>query len=99
MKPSSPPSPERSTCCDGNGCPNCNDSGLLVDQPAAVVQYWGASDAPHDGPGWYYYDSEYQDEGSVGAFETRELAVAHAQSSCYRIEADQDGAEPQKVIR
>ena len=34
----------------------------------------------HDGPGWYYFDSEYTDEGSVGAFETRDEAVEHARA-------------------
>jgi hypothetical protein len=34
----------------------------------------------HDGPGWYYYDSEYPDEGSVGAFASCEAAMAHAKT-------------------
>ena len=32
----------------------------------------------HDGPGWYYTIDDYPDEGSCGAFATREDAVAHA---------------------
>ena len=32
----------------------------------------------HDGPGWYYVDVEYPDEGSCGAFATKEAAIAHA---------------------
>jgi hypothetical protein len=32
----------------------------------------------HDGPGWYYWDTDYPDEGSVGAFESKEECVAHA---------------------
>lgn len=35
----------------------------------------------HDGPGWYYWYSEYPEEGSVGAFATEEKARAHAKSS------------------
>lgn len=78
--------PEPSTCCAGNGCVNCNDSGLLIDQPVAVVEHWDKDDAPHSGPGWYYYDEEYQDEGSVGAFATRDEAEAHARDAGYRFE-------------
>lgn len=37
----------------------------------------------HDGPGWYYLDDEYPDEGSVGAFATREEAEAHAKQCGY----------------
>ena len=29
----------------------------------------------HDGPGWYYWDDEYPEEGSCGAFDTREAAI------------------------
>jgi hypothetical protein len=32
----------------------------------------------HDGPGWYYWDTDYPDEGSVGSFATKEECVAHA---------------------
>ena len=32
----------------------------------------------HDGPGWYYWETEYPDEGSTGAFPTPETAEAHA---------------------
>jgi len=35
----------------------------------------------HDGDGWYYWDSEYPEEGSVGAFESLEAAVKHAAES------------------
>lgn len=83
------PTPARSTCCDGAGCLNCNESGLLEEQPEATVVHWEANDAPHDGPGWYYYDQEYQDEGSVGAFATREEAEAHARDAGYRFDPPQ----------
>ena len=33
-------------------------------------------DDAHDGPGWYLYYVDYPDEGSIGAFKTREEAVA-----------------------
>jgi len=78
--------PQPSTCCSGNGCHNCNDSGLLVDQPVAIVVECYEMDGAHDGPGWYYWDNEYRDEGSVGAFATREEAEAHAKDAGYRFE-------------
>lgn len=37
----------------------------------------------HSGPGWYYWDSEYPDEGSVGPFTTREEALEHARAAGY----------------
>lgn len=43
-----------------------------------VFVYW--ADA-HDGPGWYYYDSEYPEEGSVGAFNSEEQARQHARDA------------------
>ncbi len=36
-----------------------------------------------DGPGWYYWDDEYPEEGVVGAFATREEAEAHAREAGY----------------
>ncbi len=33
----------------------------------------------HDGDGWYYWEEEYPEEGSVGAFPTREEAIGHAE--------------------
>lgn len=39
----------------------------------------------HDGPGWYYTIDEYEDEGSCGAFSTREEAVAHAERCGYAV--------------
>lgn len=43
----------------------------------------------HDGDGWYYWDAEYPDEGSVGAFGTRKEALEHATES-----GDYAGEEP-----
>jgi hypothetical protein len=37
----------------------------------------------HDGPGWYYTIDEYEDEGSCGAFPSRDAAIAHAKSDGY----------------
>lgn len=37
----------------------------------------------HDGPGWYYTIDEYEDEGSCGAFPTREAAIDHAMACGY----------------
>lgn len=54
---------------------------LLLDAPDAVLVEGDAS--AHDGPGWYYYDSEYPDEGSVGAFGTAKEAREHALAAGY----------------
>jgi hypothetical protein len=42
------------------------------------VEYFAEA---HDGPGWYYYDDEYRDEGSVGAFATEAEARTHAEAA------------------
>lgn len=39
---------------------------------------YGTGDPWHDGPGWYYWDEEYTDEGVCGAFETLKEAEEHA---------------------
>lgn len=51
------------------------DSGAALEERVRFV--WGDGDW-HDGPGWYYIDREYPDEGSCGAFTTRLLAWEHA---------------------
>lgn len=38
----------------------------------------------HDGAGWYYVDDEYPEEGSCGAFATREECAAHAAATGYQ---------------
>lgn len=53
--------------------------------PEAVILV--GDESSHSGPGWYYYDAEYPDEGSCGAFETREEAIAHAREAGYAIRA------------
>ena len=35
----------------------------------------------HDGPGWYFWEAEYPDEGSCGAFATPAEAKAWARKS------------------
>lgn len=57
-----------------NALSNDDEGG---EDPAEVVVLQCGSEA-HDGPGWYYYYVEYPDEGSVGAFATRDEAVEHA---------------------
>lgn len=49
---------------------------------ALVVE---GDDTWHGGPGWYYYDTEYPDEGSVGPFPCATDACAHATRSDYRV--------------
>jgi hypothetical protein len=40
----------------------------------------------HDGPGWYYWDEEYPEEGACGAFPTKEAAVNHAKEGLGEVE-------------
>ena len=49
-------------------------------KPYAVISYGQGS----YGPGWYYSDKEYPEEGCVGAFRTRKQAVKHAEENGYR---------------
>jgi hypothetical protein len=46
-----------------------------------VFVYW---EDGHSGPGWYYYDREYPDEGSCGAFSSRSEAEEHAKDAYAR---------------
>jgi hypothetical protein len=48
-----------------------------VDGPAS--KQW------HGGPGWYYWDESYPDEGSVGPFKTEAEARVHATQGDYEI--------------
>jgi hypothetical protein len=56
----------------------------LVLTSRAVVKYW---EEAHDGPGWYYYDEELPEEGSVGRFDTKEQAEAHAREHDYIVDS------------
>lgn len=48
----------------------------------ATITYY--EDA-HDGPGWYYIDDVYPDEGSVGAFNSCSEAAEHAEATGYTV--------------
>lgn len=52
------------------------------DKPKAVVRY-GAD--WHDGPGWYWWSSDLPEEGSNGAFASKEIAITDAESSGYDV--------------
>lgn len=58
------------------------EDALADDRPVARVMLGDGT--CHDGAGWYYVEDECEDEGSVGAFTTREEAVAHATEAGYR---------------
>ncbi len=71
------------------------DRADLEDEVApAIVTHF---DSGHDGPGWYYIAQDYPDEGSVGSFETRAEAVAHAVDGGYRIELNSDDFHDRNV--
>ena len=73
---------------DHSPCPCCDDA------PIAVIKQ--GDDTWHDGAGWYYVDDEYPDEGSCGAFATRDEAVDHARESGYAVAPEKltTGAKP-----
>lgn len=58
--------------------PDTGDPENTGDGPAPATLHEGDA-AWHDGPGWYYTIDEYPDEGSCGAFATRDEAIEHAQ--------------------
>lgn len=68
-------------------------AAMLADRAVAVLVYWNEVCPGHSGPGWYYYDDEYPDEGSCGAFATREEAVAHAEAAEYRVEGREGNSD------
>jgi len=72
-------------------CPCCDDA------PVVVIMEGDA--AWHDGPGWYYVDAEYRDEGSCGAFATRDEAVAHAREAGYFVETIAQGEAKRHAAR
>jgi hypothetical protein len=82
--------PTPSTCCGGNGCLNCNDSGLAADQPTCTFHL--GDESWHGGPGWYFVDDDYPDEGSAGAFGTREDAEKAATECGYYVAPNTNGA-------
>jgi hypothetical protein len=56
--------------------------GVATGESEADVSYF---DGGHDGPGWYYWDSQHEDEGTCGAFESFEEAARHAAISYHRV--------------
>lgn len=58
------------------------------DRPTATL--YEGSRAWHDGPGWYYVDDEYPEDGSCGAFTTRAMAIDHAHRSGYAVNGVDD---------
>jgi hypothetical protein len=52
---------------------------IVIDDDPYVVAV-GFFDG-HGGPGWYYFEAEYEEEGCSGPFKTREEAEAHALTS------------------
>lgn len=51
----------------------------LYGEPCYVIEL--GDETWHGGPGWYYYDAEYSDEGSCGPYDTREECEQEAQES------------------
>jgi len=56
---------------------------MLIDKPTCTLYFATAEPAWHDGPGWYYIEDEYPEEGSTGAFKTWEEAANHAEECGY----------------
>lgn len=66
------------------------------DKSSATVIY---CDNAHDGPGWYWVDDQYPDEGTCGAFETASAAEADARESFEVVHVVQPAAEPVEANR
>jgi hypothetical protein len=60
---------------------------LEVDDDAPTATLAEGDASWHDGPGWYYIDDEYPDEGSCGAFSTRNEAIEHARAAGFRVDS------------
>ncbi len=58
-------------------------------QTPATVYYWPEA---HDGPGFYYVEDEYPDEGSCGAFATLSEAIEHARENEHAVSVDESAA-------
>lgn len=43
-----------------------------------TIHYFGDA---HDGPGWYWWESDYREDGCTGSFATRDDAEANARAS------------------
>lgn len=53
----------------------------MDDDQTATIRYYATG--AYDGPGWYWIDAEYPDEGCVGAFATSDEAIANARDCGY----------------
>jgi len=65
----------------------------MSDEPATVVVKKGDENW-HDGPGWYYWEEEYPEEGSCGAFPSRAAAVEHAEAQGHQT----PGPQPASLV-
>lgn len=53
----------------------------MDDDQTATIRYY--TTGAYDGPGWYWLDAEYPEEGGVGAFATPDEAIANARDCGY----------------
>jgi len=67
------------TCSESHLCDLC--AQMASDAPPALVMHCKHA---HAGPGWYYADDNYPDEGTCGAFKTEAEAVKHATDAGYQ---------------
>lgn len=68
--------------CGGLGkCLCAAQTRRLLNELDNMVKYRFEEGDFHDGPGWYYWDNEYRDEGSCGAFRNYREAYDHAWDS------------------
>lgn len=74
----------------------CDDDG----NPFYALEYWESAGEGR-GPGWYYYDDEYPDEGSCGPFETKAQAEIRARldfsDAPYADSEDDDATTPTRA--
>lgn len=95
--------PHRTHLCEkcGNEWQPCDfDSVGVASNPEESEADVFYANGGHDGPGWYYWDSEYPEEGSIGTFESFEEAARHAATAYYRVRppALARPAEPVKAV-
>ena len=50
---------------------------------APLARLYLGDETWHDGAGWYFVDDEYPEDGSCGAFPTRDEAKKHAENNGY----------------
>ena len=54
-------------------------------------------DTSHDGKGWYFWDEEYPEAGSCGAYPTREAAETEALKTYDRVELEHGSGEEKEA--